>query len=258
MVLHAASCSVSKEHHMMTRIRMVGLAAVAVLAVMIVVSASALAENPVLVTSSGAAFNGTATSKSVAGTTPTLQTTATGAAQVECPSGEVDNTTFTTTKTGTGMTNGVSKVTFTSCKTAAGKCENTATTGEITGTVSVLLVWIGKESTKRPGILVSLLPYAGAGRGLNALLSFTCSSQLVDVEGSFIAGVKQGLNELSTTGTLIAKATEGKQELTGYTENSEEGTNTLFSDQNHGAFAKAGEEIESEETYSSSVDITEN
>jgi hypothetical protein len=247
----------SKEHHTMTRIRIVGLAVVAVLAVMIATSASALAENPILVNSSGKEFNGTATSKNVSGSTPTLQTTAPGAAQVECKA-EKDNATFTTTKTGEGMTNGLAKVTFTSCKTAAGKCENTATEGEITGTVSVLLVWVGKESTQKPGILVSILPYTGAGRGLNALLSFTCSSQLVDVEGSFIAEAKQGLNVLSTSGTLVAKATTGAQEFTEYTENGKTGTNTLFSNQNHGAFAKAGEGVESEETFSESVEITNN
>jgi len=243
----------------MTRIRMVGLALCAVFAVMIVASGSALAaENPVLVNSSGAAFNGTATSSS-AGTArvPTLQTTATGAAQVEC-SAEADKTTFTTTKTGTGMTNGVSKVTFTGCKTPAGKCENTATTGEITGTVSVLLVWIGKESTKTPGVLISILPYTGAGRGLNALLSFLCSSRLVDVEGSFIAGSNKALNAKSTASRLIAKSEEGKQEFTEYTENGKEGTNTLFSNENKGAFSKAGEAIESNETYSEEVETTEN
>jgi hypothetical protein len=90
---------------MMTRIRMVGLVAVAVLAAMIVASASALAENPVIVTSSGAAFSGTVTSKSVSGSVPTLQTTATGAAQVEC-SAEKDRGTLTTTKAGEGMTSG--------------------------------------------------------------------------------------------------------------------------------------------------------
>src|ERR1700677_86069 len=240
----------SKEHHTMTRIRMVGLALCAVFAVMIVASASALAaENPILVNSSGAAFNGTATSSS-AGTEkiPTLQTTAEGAAQVEC-SAEADKTTFTTTKTGTGMTNGVSKVTFTGCKTAGGKCKNTATEGEITGTVSVLLVWIKKASELKPGILISILPYTGAGRGLNALLSFTCSSQLVDVEGSFISRGHETLNTKFQTAKLAAKSTEGKQELTEYEENGIPGTNTLFSNQNHGPFAKAGEQIESNETY---------
>jgi hypothetical protein len=233
----------------------VGTVAVLVLAVMIATSPSALAENPILINGSGAAFNGTATSKNVSESIPTLQATAPGAAQLEC-SAEKDNATFTTTKTGEGMTNGVAKVTFTGCKTAAGKCENSATTGEITGTFSTLLVWIGAASGKKPGILVSILPYTGAGRGLNALLSFTCSSQLVDVEGSFIA--EANLTGLSTSGTLVAKATEGKQEFTEYTENAKTGTNTVFSNQNHGAFAKAGWEIDSEETYSESVEITNN
>jgi hypothetical protein len=250
----------SKEHHTMTRIRMVGLALSAVFAVMIIASASALAaENPVLVNKSGAAFNGTVTSEQVTGTEPTLQTTATGAAQIECTT-EKDKATFTTTKTGTGMTTGVAKVTFTGCKIpVTGKCENTATTGEITGTVSTLLVWIKKESEKKPGILISILPYTGAGRGLNALLSFTCATQLVDVEGSFIAkSSREALNEKFTTATLIAKSSSGKQELTEYTENGTEGTNTLFSNQNKGPFAKAGEGIESAETYSEEVEIAEN
>jgi len=156
------------------------------------------------------------------------------------------------------MTNGVTKVTFSGCKTAAGKCENTATAGEITGTFSTLLVWIKKESEKKPGVLLSILPYTGAGRGLNALLSFLCSSQLVDVEGSFIAKGRETLNTKFTTATLIAKATEGKQQLTEYTENGKEGTNTVFSNQNHGPFAKAGWVLESNETYNEEVEITEN
>jgi|ERR1700677_3702631 len=242
----------------MTRIRIIGLALGVVFAVMVVASASALAaENPILVNSSGVAFNGTVTGESKAGFVPTLQTTATGAAQIECTASKGKGT-VTTTKTGTGMTSGVGTVTFTGCKTAAGKCGNTATTGEITGTVSTLLVWVGKESAKKPGVLTSILPFTGANRGQNALLSFTCSSELVDVEGAFIAASSRALNEKFTTAIGVANATEGKQELTEYTENGKEGTNTLYSNQNHGAFSKAGESGEGLGTFSEEVEITEN
>jgi hypothetical protein len=241
----------------MTRIKMIGLAIMAVFAVLAVASASAVAaENPVLVNSAG----GAVTNVSVKGTDPTvsrLKPTATGTATVECAS-EESATTLTTTLAGTGMTSGTSKVTFKKCKTAAGKCANTGTE-EITGTVSVLLVWVGKESEKKPGILVSILPYRGnPGSGTNQLLSFKCSGALVDVEGSFIALTSSALNELSTTSKLIAKQKEGVQEDQKYTENGVEGTNSLYSNQGGGPFGPAGEEVETEETYTTSVKIIEN
>jgi hypothetical protein len=61
---------------------------------------------------------------------------------------ETSSGTLSTKLEGPGMTSGSGTVKFTGCKTAAGGCENTGAAGskEITGTVSSLLVWVGKES----------------------------------------------------------------------------------------------------------------
>lgn len=241
----------------MTRIKTIGLAILAVFAIAAIASAAAsAAKNPVLVNSKGEVVtNLPVTSKSVGAGEPTLQPV--GGAKINCPGGETDSGKVSSTLEGTGMTSGTATVTFTKCESAAGKCSNTATSGEITGTVSTLLVWVGKESSKTVGVLVSILPYTGAGRGLNQLLKFKCGTVPVNVEGSFIALTSKKLNELFTTSVLIAKQAGGVQEDKKYTENGIEGINTLFSSSGGGAFAEAGEEIESEETYTTSVKVIE-
>jgi hypothetical protein len=244
----------------MTRIKMIGLAILAVFAIAAIASAAAsAAKNPVLVNSKGEVVTNLAvTSKAinVATAIPTLQPV--GGAKIECKA-ETDSGKVSSTLEGTGMTSGTATVTFTGCESAAGKCSNTATSGEITGTVSTLLVWVGKESSKTVGVLVSILPYTGAGRGLNQLLKFTCGTAKVpvNVEGSFIALTSKALNELFTTAVLIAKQAGGVQEDKKYTENGIEGTNTLFSNSAGGAFVESGEGIESEETYTTSVKVIE-
>jgi hypothetical protein len=244
----------------MTRIKTIGLAILAVFAIAAIASAAAsAAKNPVLVNSKGEVVTNLAVSSkgiNTATVIPTLQPV--GGTKIECAA-ETDTGKVSSTLEGTGMTSGTATVTFTGCLSTVGKCQNTATSGEITGTVSTLLVWVGKESEKKPGILVSILPYTGAGRGLNQLLRFTCGTAkvVVNVEGSFIALTNRALNELFTTAVLIAKQAGGVQEDKKYTENGIEGTNTLFSSSGGGAFAEAGEQIESEETYTTSVKVIE-
>jgi hypothetical protein len=236
---------------------MIGLAIMAVFAVFAIAATSAVAaENPVLVNSAG----GAVTNVEVKGTAGEsfLQSTETGGPKIECTS-EASTAKLTTTLTGTGMTSGSSTVTFKGCKSAAGKCKNTATEGEITGTVSVLLVWVGTEANKTIGVLISILPYTGTPGSQNGLLSFTCSGTLSDVQGSFIALTSRKLNELFTTGTLIARLKgEGKQEDKTYTENGITGTNTLYSKKGAGAPFESGEDIENAETYTTSVKVIEN
>ena len=245
----------------MTFIKIISLVVLAVCAVMAGTAASAMAaENPVAVNSSGGAITGvTVTGKSVAATVPTLQTTSVGAAKIECTKGETSSGTLTTNLTGTGKTSGTGTVKFTGCKTAAGECENAgAGTKEVTGTVSTLLVWVGKESNKTIGLLFSILPYTGLPGSQNGLLSVICSGELIDIQGSFIELTKTKIGELSTSGSVIAQAASGMQEDLTYTENGKEGTNTLYSNQNHGAVNVAGMEIETEETYSTRVKVIEN
>jgi hypothetical protein len=246
----------------MTRIKMIGLAVLAVCAVMAVAAASAMAaaENPVLVNAAGGAVtNVSVTGKSLEGTVPTWQTTATGAAKIECTKGETSSGKLTTKLEGTGMTSGSETVTFNGCKTAAGECENAgAGSKEITGTLSILLVWVGKESNKTIGLLFSILPYTGLPGSQNQLLSFVCSGELLDFQGSFITLTKQTINVASTKGSVIAKGTNGKQQDLTYTESGIEGTNTAYSDQNHGPFGVAAWELETEETYSTIVKVINN
>lgn len=240
----------------MTRIRMVGLAIVAVFAVSMVASAVAgAAENPVLLNSTGGAVtNETFTGKDT--TVSLLRSTALLSGAMECATSESAGTVSTTTA-GDGMTSGVASVTFKKCKTSAGKCANKGTE-EITGTVSVLLVWLGPEADKTVGVLISILPYTGGPRGTNALLSFVCAGELIDVEGSLLALTSRKIGETFTTVVLNATQTGGAQVDQAFTESGVEGTNTLFSNQNHGAFASASEEVKNAETYASTVQVKAN
>jgi hypothetical protein len=241
----------------MTRIRLVGLAIVAVFALTAFASATAMAKNPVLVKAgTKAGFNGGGvTSKDSA--VSFLQTTVTGAAKIECAS-EEDQATVTSTTVGEGMTTAVGKVTFKKCKLAVGgKCANQGTE-EITGTVQTLLVWIGKESSKTVGTLVSIAPVAGkAGEGKGTLLSFVCAGQLVDNESSFIAAGNRKIGESFTSSKLIGKQSGGVQELKKDTENGKEVEDHLWANLAGSAFSESGEEINSEETYPESVELIE-
>jgi hypothetical protein len=239
----------------MTRIRMVWLSVLAVCAAAAITAAAASAfTNPILVKSNGEAVtNVSVTSKSAAASIPTLQRV--GGGKVECAA-ETDTAKLSTSG---GMTSGTATVKFTGCTGAAGNCQNTATTGEITGTVSVLLVWVGKESNKTIGLLISILPYSGSPGSQNGLLSYRCGTAkvLADRQGSFIALTNKKLNELFTTGKLIATQAGGVQKDLKYTENGVEGTNTLYANEAGGTFEQTGEELESEETYSTSVKVVE-
>lgn len=256
----------SKEHYVMTRIRMVGLAVVAVCAVMAVAAASASAlnnENPVLVKSNGeAATNVSVTGKATG--TSFLRSTISGSPTIECES-ETSKGTLSSTLTGNGMTNGSGTVTFEKCKSAAGKCTNGATAGEIVNTVSILLVWEGKENSKTLAVLISILPFSGLpGAPGNNTVSFLCSGKLIDVQGSFIALTNVKVNELFTNLTLIAKEKSGvsgkgiQEDLT-YTENGASTTNSLWvKEEGVASYVSGGEEVTNEETYSTSVKVIEN
>jgi hypothetical protein len=241
----------------MTPIKIISLTITTAIALLAITATTATAaENPILVNSKGEA--GTFHVKGNAGLS-FLETSIEGAPRLECES-EASEATLTTTTTGTGMTSGTSKVTFKKCKTPAGKCSNSGE-GEITGTVSVLLVWVGKEANKTVGVLISILPYTGSPDGKNGLLSYTCSGTLTDVEGSFIALTsRKTLGAVFTTATLEAKEKgKGKQEDKTYTENGKEGTNTLYTKTGiTGAPAEGSETIENEETYTTSVKVIEN
>jgi hypothetical protein len=247
---------------MMTRIRTIGLAVVAVFAVMGLAAASASAlnnENPVLVNSSGGAVTGVSVTGKSTGEA-FLGSTLANSPVVECKT-ESSVGTVSTTLAGNGMTNGTGSIKFTGCKSAAGKCSNTATAGEILNTVSLLLVWEGKENSKTLAVLVSILPFAGLpGVAGNNTVTFTCSGTLIDVQGSFIALTNKKVNELFTKSTLIAKEKgQGVQEDLTYTENGVSTTNTLWArETTTGTFVAAGESVENEETYSTSVKVIEN
>jgi hypothetical protein len=241
----------------MTRIKMTGLAITVAFGLMAAASASAIAaENPVLVNSAG----GAVTNLIVSGKDSAisfLQPTSVGAPKVECASAEGSGT-VSTTSVGTGETFGTGTVTFKKCKTAAGKCSNKGTE-EITGTAATLLVWLGKESEKKPGILSFAAPQSGTpGNGKGTLLSFKCSGVLVDSEGGFLSLINRALGESFVVGLSIARQVAGAQEDQRYTENGIEATDSIFTSSGGGAFGPAGEEAESEGTFSTVVKIIEN
>jgi hypothetical protein len=225
-------------------------------AIAMMVSATALAaKNPVLVKSNGEAVTNLAvTGKSL--TEPMSETV--GGAKISCRAATGTGN-VSTTLAGDGMTSGTGTVTFTGCESAAVKCENTATSGEITGTVSTLLVWIGKESSKTIGILTSILPFSGAGRGKNALLSYKCGTAkvLVDVEGAAIGSTNRRLGEAFTQGIGIAKSSGGVQEDQAYTENGVEGSVSYFSSEGGGAFEQSAGSGETETAYGTIVKVIE-
>jgi len=190
----------------MTRIRMVGLALVAVFAVAAVASASASAfTNPILLNAKGESVKTTFTSASVAGTEPTLNVV--GGAKVTC-TGETSAGSVETTGTGVPrMTLGTSNVTFKGCQSGSNNCNSTgAAVGEIKNSVSVLLVWVGTEANKTVGVLLSILPLsANPGNGAGAKVTFECGAAAkVEVEGSFCAPVKPGIGVSGATITLQA------------------------------------------------------
>jgi hypothetical protein len=250
----------------MTRIRMVGLAVVAVFAVLGLAAASATAlnnENPVLVKSNGGAVSGISVKGKSAGDA-FLRSALTGSTSIECSSEESVGT-LSTTLTGNGMTSGTGTVVFKKCTIGTfAKCRNGVNAGEIVTTVSLLLVWEGKENSKTLAVLLSILPFAGLpGVTGNNQVSFLCSGTLIDVQGSFIALTNRKVNELFTTLNFEARERSGaggkgvQEDLT-YTENGVSTTNTLWIREGTGAFVTAGEEVTNEETYSTSVKVIEN
>jgi hypothetical protein len=242
--------TIAFRRQMARRTRMIGLAVVAVLIVSVVASAAAVAaRNPVLVLPNGSAATNLAVTGSDTGIS-VLQSAATGHPKVECESA-LSVATVNTTLAGNGKTSGTANVTFKKCKSAAGKCKNTATEGEITGTVSTLLVWVGKETNKSVGVLVSISGESGT------LLSFKCAGVLTDVEGAFVALTSKKLNETFTTAKLIGKEQSGVQQDQTYTENGAEAETGLCSSTGGEAFATAGEELEDEESYATSVKVIE-
>jgi hypothetical protein len=241
----------------MTRVRLAGLTLVATFAIIAIATAPAYAsKNPTLVNSKGEAVKTVFTSKSTAGSAPVLQPSE-GGSKVECNT-ETSSGSISSSTVGELRTSGTANVIFTGCTSVAGKCKNTSTAGEIKSTVSLLLVWIGKESSKTVGELLAILPLSKKpGNGEGGKLKFECATTKVEVEGSFVAPVKQKLEESTTIITLLAKQKEGAQEFTKYTVNGAEGTDSLYSNSNGSAFAKAGEEVTDEAAYKESVKLDE-
>jgi len=239
----------------MQRLRLIGIVAVAALAICVGTAASASAfVNPILVTpKTGANAKVTFTSKS----TGSAKLTTVGGGTITCVK-ESSAGGLETTGTGEAReTKGESKVKFNECTAATGKCKTAGDAeGEITNTVSLLLVWLNKESEKKPGVLISILPVANEfGKGEGAKVEFTCGGVPIAVEGSFCGKVSPALKTPTKTVTLEAKVeSNGSQEFKKCTDNKVEKTNSLFSNTNKEGWKEAGQAVTDVQTESAEVE----
>jgi len=238
---------------------LVVLVAVCVMTAVAAASASAYT-NPILTKSNGEAANTTFTSAATG--TSFLQEEG-GGRFFECASENSEGSVKTSSTTETGMTTGTTNVTFKGCGSAFGKCKNTTNPGEVKFSVSTALVWIGKESEKKPGILFSILPLSKKpGNGAGGKVKYECTAAAkFEVEGAFVVPITKPtplLNVLTKTLTIEGtQRSSGVQSTKEFTENGVVGSNNLFSSLDGAAFKQAAEVIEDTQKYKEEVEIKE-
>jgi hypothetical protein len=227
----------------MTRIRMVGLALVAVFAFSAFAVASASATEVELTSETGGSATGTSfTSKQVSGSKLVLQSVKAGS-KITC-------TAETSAGTVTGPKTAYTTVIFTGCESSVSgkKCQSGSTSGEIVSKVSSKLGVI----TTSPGEYGELITPSPAA-------TFECGAAFKqEVKGSFIASILK-LNGGSVTletpflnFVLSGKQTSGVQSILKF----EGGGNELLEDaENGGAAEMAGEEIEVLQTFNKKVEF---
>lgn len=227
----------------MTRIRMVGLALVAMFAFSAYAVAFASAAEDLLQLAGGGSATGVAfTSKTEPGAVPVLQSVKAGT-KITCTA-EKNIGTITGPKTSESV------VTFTGCESSVSgkKCQSASTSGEIVSSV-VTKIGVISSSKAEYGVLIEPSPPA----------KFECGTAFkTEVKGSFITSILKlnggavELNKPFTTWDISGKQTKGVQSILSF----EGGGNELLeSAENGGTFEMAGEEIEALETYSKSLEI---
>jgi hypothetical protein len=212
---------VNEEYEeIMTQVRITVLAMFAVLALSAVVASSASAALPEITTAgSTLAPTGEITGKSKAGTKTVLETAA--GTTVKCESAVSKGGKATNTKESKGT-----KVTFKGCSESffGGKCQNTATAGEIvTNEISTLIGYI--VGSKQTEVGLELYPTAttaglkiseGAGA---AFVTFECTGGFakIQVQGAVIGTLGNAEHKKATHSLSLnfAKgATAGSQKVT--------------------------------------------
>jgi hypothetical protein len=166
---------------------------------------------------------------------------------------------LSTTGTGTAAkTSGTLTAVFTGCMEGNdGWCHSGKTQGEIESKLSFSLVWVGKESEEKPGVLSSITPMSEKpGNGKGGQLDFTCVGIPIKAEGAFVASFSYPkLGEALTTSGLVAQADELTQEYKKYTQEGKEGENNLFASSGGGLFAEAAASLNEKQTYGETVKI---
>jgi len=234
------------------------LAIMAVCVMSVVGTATASAyTNPILTKSNSEAVNTTFTGAATG--TSILQEEG-GGRFFECEQETSEGSMKTSSTTETGMTTGTTNVTFKGCRSSFGKCHDTGTE-EVKFSVSTALVWIGKESEKKPGILYSISPLSNKpGNGAGGKVKYECTAAAqFEVEGAWVMPITTPrLNTATKKITVEGKqSSSGVQSTKEYTENGKVGSNHLFSSLDGAAFKQAAEVIEDTQTYKEEVELKE-
>jgi hypothetical protein len=174
--------------------------------------------------------------------------------QYECKGDETGTGELSTTGTGSAAsTSGTATLVFKGC----GELRSGKIGGEFEMKVSLLLVWLGKESDGRVGVLVAIPPESKKpGNGEGGKLKYTDHGAENELEGGFVAELKNGLGEPSTAETLVAKNDGTQQEYTKYTEEGKEQESSLWNAYHldKEPFEKAATELEEHQTFPEAVE----
>jgi hypothetical protein len=167
--------------------------------------------------------------------------------------------------TGTGSaakTSGTATFTFKKCgSTQINKCETGETAGEMEFKTSLSLVWLGKESEERLGVLAAIAPESKKpGNGEGGKLKFTCAGVnglKNELEGGFVAQFgAHALGETFTGVTITAKMESfPKQQFTKYTGEGIEQESSFWSKFKEEAFETAATDFEQSTTFPETVKI---
>lgn len=221
----------------MTRIKSIGLALTAVVAMSAFAVASASAELPEAVVKGGKEANTAFTVKS-----EKSKLQAIGGANLTCTedsgSGKL-----------TGAQTGEVEIKFTGCEAAlGGKCNTGgAAAGEVALVLSMRLVYLNKAS-KEIAYLFSILH-------LGTTIEIKCEKLTIQLKGSFLIPVSP-LNKPQFRYTLVAKQKEGKQEPLEYeTEGGGKAPNTLEVEVNGAKAEQAGLETTEKVTFAEEIEF---
>jgi hypothetical protein len=225
----------------MTRIKVLGLAVMAVFAFSAITATAAFAEAELTLEGGGSATGTSFTSKSEGSTKPVLQGVAEGT-KITCKE-------ETNKGTVTGPQTDFETVVFTGCEAFGDKCESGATVGEEVFTISSKLGFIS-TSKKEYGVLL----------GRSPATKYECgATKKLEIKGSLIASISKlegtkavELEKPFLTWTITGKQVKGVQSILSFASGGKEFLETSVND---GVFEQTGEEFEELETFSKKVEL---